>query len=156
MEEPASDYANDAIQLAGVLDESNKPAHLAALKLFAQAQLAELKRNYAEAQTDYQSIVDGSPRSPLADDAALKLADVLVHVGKPELALQTLETMQEKMTSSPLLDQAAFRAAEIVERELHDPKRAQKMYEDFLVRFQRSNFDGDARERARRLRGDVF
>jgi TolA-binding protein len=156
MEDPGSDYANDAIQLAGMLDESNKPAGLSVLKLYATAQFAEFKRSYAEALTSYQTIVDTYAASSLADDAAIKLAEVQVHIGKSEDALRTLETMQEKMTSSPLLDEAAFRAAEIVERELHDPKRAQKMYEDFLTRFQRSNFDTDARERARRLRGDVF
>ena len=156
MDEPASDYANDAIQLAALLDENNKPMNLAVLKLYASAQFAEIKRNYPDAITGYKTIVDTFTSAPLADNAALKLADALVHVGKPDEALKTLETMQEKMTSSPLLDQAAFRSAEIVERELHDPKRAQKMYEDFLVRYQRSNFDGDARERARKLRGDVF
>ncbi len=156
MEDPGSDYANDAIQLAGMLDESNKLAGLPALKLYATAQFSEFKRSYAEALSGYQTIVDTYAASSLADDAAIKLAEVQVHIGKPEDALHTLETMQEKMTSSPLLDQAAFRAAEIVERELHDPKRAQRMYEDFLARFQRSNYDTDARERARRLRGDVF
>lgn len=156
IEEPESDYANDAIQLAGILDENNKPANLATLKQYAMAQFAELKKNLPEAETGYQTIVATNTNSPLADNAALRLAEVEVRLGRPEDALKTLETMQEKMTSSPLLDQAAFRAAEIVERELRDPKRAEKMYEDFLVRFQRSNFDTDARDRARKLRGDVF
>ena len=156
MDDPTSDFANDAIQLAGVLDENHKPNTLPTLKLYAAANLAEFRREWKEALEGYRTITVTAPSSPIADDATLRLAEMEVKLGLPDSAATTLETMQDKMTSSPLLDQAAFRAAEIVERDLHDKKRAQKMYEDFLERYPRSNFDPEARARARRLRGDVF
>ena len=152
----SSDYANDAIQLLGLIGESNNPTGLAALKLFAKAALAENSRKYAEAQSTYLSIVQTESYAPLADDAALRSAEMLVKLGKPADAVGELDSMQEKMLTSPLLDRAAFREAEIVEREMQDKARAQKMYEDFLARYPNSIYVAEARERARKLRGDAF
>jgi tetratricopeptide (TPR) repeat protein len=152
----SSDYANDAILLSGIIEESNKPGKKASLELFASAALAEKARAYNEAESRYRAIIDSQINSPLADDAALRSAEMLVKLGKIADAIHELDTMQEKMAASPLLDVAAFREAEIVERELHDKVRAQKLYEDFLERYPNSNFVNDARDRARKLRGDAF
>jgi outer membrane protein assembly factor BamD (BamD/ComL family) len=67
-----------------------------------------------------------------------------------------LEEMQEKYTDSPILDQAAMREAEITEHELHSKDKALKLYEDFLARYPKSPLCTEVRQRARRLRGDVF
>ena len=152
----SSDDANDAIELSGLIEESNNPTRLPALKIYAKAALSENSRKYEEAQNEYQSIVETQSYAPLADNAALRSAEMFVKLGKADDATRELEAMQEKMLTSPLRDEAAFREAEIVERELHDKARAQKMYEDFLARYPNSNFVADARERARKLRGDAF
>jgi tetratricopeptide (TPR) repeat protein len=154
--EPGSDYANDAIALGSTIAENKKAANIGALKIFATANLAEFKHDFAGALGAYQTIATTYSTSPIADQAMLRAANIQVSLGKAEDAVTTLETMQEKLPSSPLLDEGAFREAEIVERELKDKKRAEKLYEDFLARFPRSTFDDDARERARKLRGDVF
>lgn len=155
-EQASSDYANDAIQLQGLLVENNTPAGQAALRLYAKAGLAAQSKKFEEARAAYQSIVETQSSAPLADDAALKAVDMLVRLGKPEEAVRSLETMQEKMAMSPMIDQAIFREAEIVERSLHDKARAQRLYEDLLARFSNSALAPEARERARHLRGDVF
>jgi len=155
-EDAESDYANDAIALAGVIQESNTTFGLPSLTHFAKGALAEQAHNYNAAEANYRAIIDSEFNAPLADDAALHSATVLVELGRPADAERELDSMQVKMVSSPLLDVAAFREAEIVERDLHDKARAQKMYEDFLDRYPNSNFVNDARDRARKLRGDAF
>jgi hypothetical protein len=156
IQNPASDFANDAISLSGTISENNKPESLEALKLYAQANYAEAQHNLDLALTTYNKIAETQTAAPVADDAALKAAEILLKLGKPNDAIHMLETMQEKMPSSPLLDVAAFRSAEIVERVLHDKARAQKMYEEFLEHFPKSSFGSEARNRARNLRGDAF
>lgn len=152
----SSDYANDAIELSGIIQESSKPAGKPSLMLFAKAALAEKARAYDEAESDYRAIIDSQINSPIADEASIRSADMLVKLGRFADATRELDTMQEKMPSSPLLDVAAFHEAEIVERDLHDKIRAEKLYEDFLERYPTSNFVTDARDRARKLRGDAF
>jgi hypothetical protein len=155
-EDVSSDYANDAIDLSALISENSKPMRLPALKRYSSAALAEAQHNYDLAFAGYRAVVDSEMAAPLADDASLRAAEMQVRLGHALDATRALEEMQEKMASSPLLDQAAFREAEIVERELHDPARAQKLYEDFLARYPNSNFVSEARQRARKLRGDAF
>lgn len=152
----SSDYANDAISLAGVIEESNTPFGRPSLTHFARGALAEQAHRYREAEANYRAIIDSEFNAPLADDAVLRSATVLVALGRPADAVSELDSMQVKMTSSPLLDEAAFREAEITEVDLHDAARAEKMYEDFLERYPNSTFDDEARDRARKLRGEAF
>ncbi|MDP4233664.1 MAG: hypothetical protein Q8922_11125 [Bacteroidota bacterium] len=151
-----SDFANDAIQLSGLIEENVNPANRPALAAYAKAALAEVSRRYDTAQLGYASVAQLFPSSPLADDATIRSAEVLVKLGKAQEAVGVLDTMQETMLKSPLLDVAAFRAAEITEKDLHDKAHAQKRYEDFLARYPSSTFTETARERARKLRGDAF
>jgi hypothetical protein len=152
----ASDYANDAIALAEIVEEGNTPGGLPSLKLYAKGALAEQAHKWDDAEADYSAITDTLINAPLADHATLRSAQVLVKLGRAEDATLELDSMQVKLLSSPLLDVAAFREAEIVDRDLHDKARAQKLYEDFLARYPNSNFVNDARDRARKLRGDSF
>ena len=152
----ASDYANDAIALAGIVETGNTPGGLPSLKLYAKGALAEQAHKYDEAESDYRAIIDTQINSPIADYATLRSAAVLVKLGRAEDAIRELDSMQVKLLSSPLLDVAAFREAEIIDRDMHDKARAEKMYEDFLARYPNSNFVNDARDRARKLRGDSF
>ncbi len=153
---PSSDFANDAIMLSSIIQENNTPEFLTALQLYSKAALAEQTHDMTTAMSAYQMIVETYPTTPIADDADVRFAEMQLKLDKPTEAVRTLETMQEKMPNSPLLDQAFFRMAEIVEKNLRDKPRAQHLYEDFLGRFPRSSFVSEARNRARRLRGDVF
>ncbi len=152
----SSDYANDAIQLAGIVEAGNAPGGLPSLMLFAKGALAEQAHKFMDAEADYRAIIDTEINAPLADNAALRSAQVLVKLNRSEDAIRELDSIQTKLVSSPLLDVAAFREAEIVERDLHDKARAEKLYEEFLARYPNSNFVNDARDRARKLRGDSF
>ncbi|MFI5202785.1 MAG: tol-pal system YbgF family protein, partial [Candidatus Kapaibacterium sp.] len=152
----SSDYANDAISLVSLIQESNTTFGRPSLTHFAAGALAEQAHRYAQAEANYRAITDSEFNAPLADEATLHSAAVLVELGRPADAVSQLDSMQIKLLASPLLDDAAFRAAEITERDLHDNVHAQKMYEDFLERYPNSIFVNDARDRARKLRGDAF
>lgn len=154
--ESSSDYANDAIQLSGLIQENLTLANRPSLERFAKAALAEVSRHYDTAQTGYAEVARVFSHAPLADDATIRSAEMLVKLGRAQEAVSVLDTMQEAMLTSPLLDVAAFRAAEITEKDLHDKAHAQKRYEDFLARYPSSTFTASARERARKLRGDAF
>ena len=152
--DPNSDYANDAIALHSLITENtgNNPA----LKLFAKAELQSLGKDMNAALSAYRSIPETYPSATIADESVLRAVDILLHQKKPNDALAMLQNMQEKMMTSPLLDKAVFREAEIIEVTLRDKPKAQRMYEDFLERFPKSSLATEARKRARALRGDSF
>ena len=152
----SSDYANDAIALESIIQESNTPYDRASLVLFAKGALEEQAHRWSEAEAAYHTIIDSETDAPLADDAALRSAAVLVELNRPQDAIAVLDSMQMKMLMSPLLDVAAFREAEITEKNLHNKARAEKLYEAFLERFPNSTYADEARDRARKLRGDAF
>lgn len=156
MEDPSSDYANDAISLSNLITESSTPAAKASLIVYAKGQLSEVSHNFTQALEHYESIIVTGTSMPLADDAVLRSAEVMVKQRRFAEAVDKLSMVQEKMMTSPIADQAQFRLIEIVERELKDRSRAQRLYEDFLVRYPKSLYTSEARERARKLRGDVF
>lgn len=151
-----SDYANDAIGLRSFIEENQETGNNAALKLYARADLAMLARDYNSAFSALQSIRDGSPNDLVTDDAVIRSSELLVKLGKPNEAVTLLDTMQDRMSSSPLVDKAGFTAAEIVETVIKDKRRAQQMYEEFLARYDKSPLCTEARKRARKLRGDSF
>ena len=153
---PESDFANDAIALSAIIQENNNIAGRGSLSIFARSALMENAHKYAAADSGYAAIASLLAASPLSDDATIRHAEMLVKLGRPLEATEQLEKMQEIMLTSLLLDEAAFREAEIVEHDLHDKAKAQKLYEDFLAHYPNSNFTSDARERARKLRGDSF
>jgi TolA-binding protein len=152
--DPNSDYANDAIALHSLISEND--GNNAALKLFAKAELLSLGKDLNAALSAYRSIPETYPGATIADESILRAVEILIQLKKPNDALALLQTMQEKMTTSPLLDKAAFREAEIVELIIKDKPKAQRMYEDFLERYPKSPLCTEARKRARTLRGDSF
>ncbi len=156
MEDPSSDYANDAISLSNMIVESSTPAAKASLMVYAKGQLSEVSHNFEQALGHYESIIVTGTSMPFADDAIVRSAEVMVKQRRYADAVEKLNTVQEKMLTSPIADQAQFRLIEIVEKDLKDKTRAQRLYEDFLVRYPKSLFTSEARERARRLRGDIF
>ncbi len=149
-----SDFANDAIALHSLISENG--SNNAALKLFAKAELQSLGKDKNAALSAYRSIPETYPSATIADESVLRAVDILLQLKKPSDALAMLQNMQEKMMTSPLLDKAAFREAEIIEVIMKDKPKAQRMYEDFLERFPKSSLTTDARKRARALRGDSF
>jgi lipopolysaccharide biosynthesis regulator YciM len=152
----ASEYANDAIFLRTFIEENQEEGANAALKLYARAELSILAHDYWTAFTTLESVYEGTQNALVTDDAILRSADMLVEIGAPHEAVTLLETMQDKMSKSPLVDKAGFRAAEIEELNVQDKSKAQKMYEDFLERYDKSPYVTEARKRARKLRGDSF
>ena len=152
----SSDYANDAISLEDLIQESNTPYNRGSLTLFAKGALAEQAHRWNEAEAAYRSIIDSETNAPLADDAALRSASVLVELNRPQDAIAELDSMQMKMLTSPLLDAASFREAEITEQNLHNKAGAEKLYEALLERYPNSTYADEARDRARKLRGDAF
>lgn len=156
MEDPSSDFANDAITLSNMIAESSTPGAKSALISFAKGQFAEASHNFDQALMLYDAIQTTSPSAPLADDAIVRSAETLVKLGRYPEAVEKLGHVQEKMMTSPIADQAQFRMIEIIEKNLNDKAKAQRLYEDFLVRYPKSLHAADARDRARQLRGDVF
>lgn len=156
MEDPSGDYANDAISLSNLITESSTTAAKASLMTYAKAQLNEVSHNFDQALSLYESIIALGTSTPLADDAILRSAEVMVKQRRYAEAVEKLGIVQEKMLTSPIADQAQFRLIEIVEQDLKDKQRAQRLYEDFLVRYPKSLYTSEARDRARKLRGDVF
>lgn len=154
MAEPGSDYANDAIALHTLITENR--GNNAALKLFAKAELMGLGKDLNAALSAYRSIPETYPTATISDESVLRAVEMEIQLKKPSDALSLLAMMQEKMPTSPLLDKAAFRQAEITETLMKEKAKAQRMYEDFLERYPKSPLGSEARKKARALRGDSF
>jgi tetratricopeptide (TPR) repeat protein len=152
--DPNSDYTNDAIALHSLISENQ--GNNAALRLFAKADLAALGKDLNAALSAYKSIPETYPSATIADESVLRAAEILIQLKRHTDALAMLSGMQEKMTTSSLLDKAAFREAQITETIIKDKAKALRMYEDFLERFPKSSLTMEARKKARTLRGDSF
>ncbi|MBS1904930.1 MAG: tetratricopeptide repeat protein [Bacteroidetes bacterium] len=152
----SSEFANDAIAMQSLISENREGPRDAALTVFSKAELLSLGADLPTALAGYQSIAQTNPKPAIADEAILRAADLLVRLGKPSDAVLLLENMQDTMTDSPLLDRAAMRQAEITEHELHSKDKALTLYQDFLARYPKSPLCTEVRQRARRLRGDIF
>jgi tetratricopeptide (TPR) repeat protein len=150
-----SEYANDALALRSLIEENREGGLEPSLTLYARAELAVEGRKYSTALEILSTLHTASPNAPIADDAELLRADLLCKTGKPADAVAVLEALQIQ-GSTPLADAAGFRAAEITENELGNKQEALKLYQDFLQRYEKSPLVGEARKRARRLRGDSF
>ena len=149
----ANDLANDALQLLYFIQE-NKSAGLQALTEFAAAELLVRQRKYSEALGRFQSVLEHYPASTLADDAAMRSAEMELLLDKVNDALVMFRRVINDMPTSVLRDRAQMRVAEVYESKLQDKKKAIESYEEVLANYPTSLYVEEARKRIRFLRGD--
>ena len=79
-----------------------------------------------------------------------------MEMGEFRKAINLLETILNDYSEDIYGDDAFYRIAEIYDYHLKDLKKAQELYQEFLIKYPGSIFAAEARKRFRLLRGDVI
>lgn len=151
-ESSESDLANNALQFLFFIQENSKSSGLAD---FALADLHMRQRKYSESLAEFRECIKRHPQALFNDDATLKTGEILLLMGKPAEALEAFREVAG-MPMSIIGDRAQMRLGEVYETRMRDNEKAIKAYEELLVKFPRSLFVEQARNRIRMLRGDVL
>jgi len=150
-----ADFANDALGLRSFLQE-NAATSQQALAEFARADFLARQRKNGEAIALFQEIVRKYPQAYLVDDALMKTASLQASSGLYREAVASYEMLLDKFKESSVsLDRARFRMGEVYETGLKDPTSAIACYEKLLADYPQSVLTEQARNRIRRLRGDL-
>lgn len=147
---PASDAANEAIQLLNLI-ENNKAAP-EALREYAAAGAMEISGRIPEAALQLKEILNDYPQASLAANARFDLGGAYCTMGNVKDALKYYSSLAEDSTGI-FADRAQFRIAKIYEVTLHDSSRAVQEYENFLERFPDSIYQDKVRHILRKLLG---
>jgi TolA-binding protein len=150
-----ADYANDALALRSFLQENSATAQQGLIEV-ARADFLARQRKNTESIAILQNIVQKYPQAYLVDDALMKAAALQAGSGLYQEAIASYETLLSKFKESSVsLDRARFRMGEVYEMGLKDVTNAIVCYEKVLVDYPKSVLTEQARNRIRRLRGDL-
>ncbi|WP_430973289.1 hypothetical protein [Sunxiuqinia rutila] len=148
--------ANDALELSvfisnnTALDTTEAP-----MQLFARADLYQFRKQDSLAWAVLDSIEAQYNYHSLLDDLYFRKASMLMERGDFEQAAGLLEQITTEFAYDLLGDDAMFLLAELYEEHLNRASDAAALYKQMLVQYPGSIYLEDARERYRRLRGDV-
>lgn len=147
--------ANDAIALHLLIsDNKGSDSTMAALKLFAKADLLSLREDNTQAIALLNGIVEDYKGDQIEDDALLRLGKLYEREHLFEKAeacyLQILEDFEEGI----LADDAAYWLAELYRTKLNDRDKAMEYYKRIIFDYSDSIFFTPSRKKYRELRGD--
>ncbi|WP_299582476.1 tetratricopeptide repeat protein [uncultured Sunxiuqinia sp.] len=148
--------ANDALELSvfisnnTALDTTEAP-----MQLFSRADLYQFRKQDSLAWAVLDSIEAQYNYHSLLDDLYFRKASMLMERGDFEQAAGLLEQITTEFAYDLLGDDAMFLLAELYEEHLNRASDAAALYKQMLVQYPGSIYLEDARERYRRLRGDV-
>lgn len=100
--------------LAALLAACRAPAPAVPDERAYRAALRELARDPKDGQDALRRFVDERPASPLADDAALRLADALVEAGRDEEAIRRLQRSLRRQPEGDRADEARILLARLL------------------------------------------
>jgi tetratricopeptide (TPR) repeat protein len=146
-----SSATNDALGYLFMLQE-NFERNDAALGDFMAAKLAVVQHRWKDAEARFDAAIAAAPRTTLAEEATLARADVMSTSGEHAAAADALIAFVAASPEALAADRALYRAAEIVDRNLHDAARALALYTRLLTEYPKSQHTSVARVRVRELR----
>jgi len=117
-------------------------------KEFWAAQRAERNKEFEKAADLYREEIQKDSKD---SEARRRLAELFVRMGRPEDAVRELKRAIEVCEEDDYASSTMLRLAELVERELGDPRRATQILKDLLHRYPCSYFAKFARERLAKL-----
>lgn len=148
--------ANDALELSifisnnTALDTTTIP-----MQLFAKADLYTFRNQDSLAWITLDSIETNYRYNSLLDDVYYRKANTLIKQGDFVQAAGFLEKIKTNFAYDLLGDDALFLLAELYEQKLNRIDDAADLYKLMLTQYPGSIYVAEARERYRRLRGDV-
>lgn len=148
--------ANDALELFLLItDNTVEDSTQTALKKFAKADFKLYQNKKDEALTEFKDILENDKTESIQDVTLLRIGKLYESRGQYDLALQHYQQIIDKYHEGIYIDEALFFSAEIYNKKLQDPAKAQPLYEKVLFNHEDSIYFTEARKQFRQLRGDA-
>lgn len=147
--------ANDALDLSVfIIDNLGLDTSAVALQTYADAELLVFQNRFTEAFAKMDSLVAAFPGHELEDDILYLKANIYRKKREYSRAVDTYQKIVTDYPESIRLDNAIFAMAQLYEKELENPSKAQELYETLFIDYSNSIFAVEARKKYRELRGD--
>jgi TolA-binding protein len=151
--DPSSSFANDAIDLAWVLELGLK-GNEESLEVY----LASIKSQYAGDSTLTIELLEpfltGPKTNLLRPRAVYRLGSLYAGQGRFDEAIANFQALVDDHPDDPLVADANCRMARVYEYGFGDRERALKMYEHVLMVYPDYMFLDEVRKNVTRLRGE--
>ena len=149
--DPASPYANNAIEMAWVIEEALQYGS-DTLPVFMSARQSQMVGDTASVITKLESIADGPIRDPLRPRAMYELGRTFYRSGDLVSSLARYQQFLREYTDNPLRPDVQRSIAEIYEFGYEEYEKALREYEVVLMLYPDYAFLDEVREDVRRLR----
>ncbi|HRH70422.1 MAG: tetratricopeptide repeat protein [Flavobacteriales bacterium] len=149
--------ANDAMELSlRITDNLGLDSNSVPLSYFARAELLRFQHRYDESLAVLDSLDSAYPAHSLGDDILYERYRIAYARHRYAEAAVFLDKVLELHPLDILVDNAMLDLGKLYEDRLKDPEKAKAYYERLLFEQTGSIFVPEARERFRKLRGDVL
>ncbi len=147
--------SNDAIDMSVfIMDNLGLDSTAHPLSMYAQAELLVFQNKLDSALQQLTILANLYPDDGLQDDILYLKAQILMKQRKYQDAADMYEEVYTKYPDGIRANNALFALAGLYENQLHNPAKAEDLYEKIFVDYSGSTFSIEARKRYRMLRGD--
>lgn len=148
--------ANDAMELSLLIsDNLGADSNSVPLSMYAHAQLLTFQHRYDEALTELDSLTLTYPMHSISDEVFMERFRIAYARHQYDSAAVWLVKITEQYPNDILMDNALIELGRLFDTKLKDPEKAKQYYERLLFEQGGSIFVPEARDRFRRLRGDM-
>lgn len=148
--------SNDAIALSLLISDNTAfDSTDYVMQQFAKAELLIFTKHETEAKLKLEQILKENPHHSITDEIYWLQAKLALESGQFEKAIEYLDLILTEFNYDILNDDAFYKKAEIYENHLHNPEKAQELYQQFLINYPGSRLAAEARYHFRKLRGDI-
>ncbi|MEP1034061.1 tetratricopeptide repeat protein [Ekhidna sp.] len=151
------EISNDAISLGMLItDNTALDTTDAVMQEFANIELLIFQNQKAQANQRLTQMLEKYNHHSITDEVFWLKSKLELESGNTNNAINYLDQILASYSYDILADDAAFKKAEIYERQLKDVEQAKSLYQQFLVDYPGSMYVAEARKRFRQLRGDII
>jgi len=147
--------SNDALDLSVfILDNMGLDTSIAALKLYAEADLLVFQNRIDESFLKLDTLNKNFPGHSLEDDILYLKSKIYLKQQDYIKSAEMLQLIIDNLADGIRADNALYGLAQLYENQLNDPEKAKELYAKIFIEYSGSTFAVDARKRFRILRGD--
>lgn len=151
------EISNDAISLGMLItDNTALDTTDAVMQEFAKIELLIFQNKKQEANERLTQMLDKYNHHSITDEIFWLKSKLELESGNAQGAIGYLDQILSSYAYDILADDAAFKKAEIVEKQMKDTEQAKSLYQQFLIDYPGSMYVAEARKRFRQLRGDFI
>ena len=140
----STDFANDALELAALINTTKKDS--LNLLLYAHADLLAIQNKHKEARIEFKTLSDNPNLFIINDFAKNKFAEMLVAENDLPTAVKVLEEIIENQKNTIFIEKSIFLLAQCYQYGIKDFQKASLIYQKLLETFPNSLYFDRARE----------